>query len=161
MWYSTEVNKIVSPKKIVMCKQLQVTISSTNRIYVGEKTSDIAILFQPGESIQSKFDFKLSDYKIVEDHLAGKPKEYLENFCKMMAYRVIRGLGIDKKPRYQDFMKALREESNLLANSLQKLVKKMISVAKKPVAKIHKKLWKLRNQQRRLKRAGLTAVAVA
>lgn len=144
-----------------MCKQLQVTISSQNRIYVGEKASDITELFKPGESIQSRFDFRLSDYQMIEDHLTGKTREYLEKFWKMVAYRIIRGLGIEKRPRYQDFMKALREESDILANSLQKLVKKMISVAKKPVAKIHKKLWKLRNRQRRLKHAGLTAVAVA
>lgn len=143
-----------------MCRQLEVTISSKNRIYVGEKTSDIAMLFEPGESIQSKFDFKLSDYEMVENHLVGKPKEYLQRFCKMMAYRVIRGLGIEKRARYQDFMKALHEESDLLADSIRKLVKKMIAVAKKPVQQLQKKLWKLRNRQRRFKRAGLAEVII-
>ncbi len=147
-------------KKGTMCNQLEVTISSKNRIYVGEKTTDVVGLFESGESIHSKIGFQLSDYKMVADHLAGKPREYLQKFCKMVSYRIIRGLGIDKKPRYQDFMKALREENDLLADNLQKLVKKMISAARKPVLQLHKKLWKLRNQQRRFKRAGLTAVAV-
>jgi|GEM_PF-1816950 len=144
-----------------MCKQLQVTISSKNRIYVGEKSSDILDLFEPGESIKSRFDFDLSDYKTIEDHLVGKTREYLQKFWKMISYRIIRGLGIDKTPRYQDFMKVLREESRILADSLKSLVKRMIAVAKKPVAKIHKKLWKLRKMQQKLKRAGFVAVELA
>lgn len=144
-----------------MCKQLQVTISSKNRIYVGEKASDITDLFEAGESIKSRFDFHLSEYQMIEVHLAGKTREYLQKFWKMISYRIIRGLGIDKTPRYQDFMKALREESSILADSLKALVKRMISVAKKPVAKIHKQLWKLRKRQQKLKRAGFTAVELA
>jgi len=135
---------------------LEITVSSKSRIYVGEKYTDIRNLFSPGEFVVERFKFQIEEP--IKRYLSAKDRNYLTEFFKMVAYRVIRGLGIDKTPRYQAMMRILRKEDETMEDSLKKLVRKMISSIKKPMKKLHKKMWKERTHEKKLKRAGLTAI---
>lgn len=104
---------------------LQLVVTNQNRIYCGAVHTDYVHAFNPGEEICRKIEYKINEN--IATYLEAKENDFVSEFFKMIAYRIIRALGMEKRYRYVAFIKTVKQEQPTVWQNLNAMVDELFS----------------------------------
>ncbi len=127
--------------------ELQLVVTDQNRIYCGAQHTDYAAAMHPGEEICRKITYKIDAQ--VAAYLEAKDNSFVGEFFKMIAYRLIRALGMEKKYRYVEFINTVKKEQPTVWQTLNTMIDELFGRIRNFV---NRQAKKIRNKKRELER---------
>lgn len=130
--------------------ELQLVVTDQNRIYCGAVHTDYVHAFSPGEEICRKITYKI-DEKIAA-YLEAKENDFVGEFFKMIAYRLIRALGMEKRYRYVELINTVKKEKPTVWQNLNTMIDELFGKIRNFVNRQGKKIRTKKREHARMQK---------